>query len=89
MLEKELAQKSQMFEENLQRMREQQQVLEMESEMFAALIEVNTAGFEKMKNLTQERLDRKTAEITRTDDQIETFIEDFENFGKALERKEV
>ena len=55
--------------------------------------EVFTAGFEKFKKQTQEKLDRKTAEIMRTDDEIEKFIEktkkDFEYFVKTLERKEV
>jgi len=81
-----------MNEENLQRLREQFQELEEDSKEFAALIKVHTAGFEKIQKLTQEKLDRKMAEIRRTDDVIDTFVEktkkDFENLVKALEGKE-
>jgi len=57
------------------------------------LYDALTAGFEPIKKKTQEELDRVTAKIMKTDDEIETFIEktkkDFENFGKDLEGKEV
>jgi len=81
-----------MLEDNLQRLIEQQDEHEDEREEFAALSEVFTAGFEKFKKQTQEKLDRITAEIMRTDDEIDEFIEktqmDSENFVKSLEGKE-
>jgi len=67
-------------------------VLEKDSLEFAALIEVTTASFEKMKKLSQEELDRKTAELMRTDAEIDTFVEktknDCENLVKTLEGNE-
>jgi len=89
MLEKELDRKIQMIEEHLQL----QRVHQKESEEFAELNGAFTAGFEKIKKLTQDKLDRKTADIMMTDEEIEKFIDktkkDFENFVKTLESKEV
>ena len=51
-----------------------------------------TETFEKIKKQTQEKLDQITAEIMRTEDEIEKFIEqtkDFEHSLKAMEGKEV
>jgi len=81
-----------MNEESLQILRKQFQELEEGSKEFAALIKAHTASFDKIKKLTQENLDRKMAEILRTDDRMDSFVEktkkDFENFVKALEGKE-
>ena len=81
-----------MHEESLHRLREQQQEYEDENEEFAALSGVFTAGFQKFKKQTQEKLDRIAAEIIKTDDEIDAFIEktqkDSENFIMVLEGKE-
>lgn len=95
-LKEQFEQKNKIFEEQLQRLSEQQKQLEQDHEEVTADNLSFTSGFtemfEKMKQETQEKLDKVTAEILRTEDETERFIEqtkDFQNSLKAMEGKKV
>jgi len=93
----EFSQKNIIHKDNLQKLSEHQTELEEKGEGFTAdevsFTDIFTEGFEKIKKQTQDKLDKVTTEIMRTEVETEKFIEktknDFGNHLKVLEGKVV